>query len=103
LSRRCRESNQYDRIHYLLIGVPICWTSKAQKGVALSSSEEEYVAMPEAVNDIIFIFYLQRCMGIIVKLPIMVITDNIGTIFMAENASSGVRTRHINSRHHFTR
>ena len=29
--------------------------------------------------------------------------DNIGLIFMAENASSGVRTRHIDTRYHFVR
>ena len=28
-------------------------------------------------------------------------TDNIGAIFMAENSSSGVRARHINTRNHF--
>jgi hypothetical protein len=30
-------------------------------------------------------------------------TDNIGAIFMAEKASSGVRTRHIDTRYHFIR
>jgi sugar/nucleoside kinase (ribokinase family) len=40
-------------------------------------------------------------MGIPVKLPMMLRTDNIGSMFMAENASSGVRTRHIDTRNHF--
>ena len=35
--------------------------------------------------------------GISVKLPIIVRIDNIGAVFMAENASSGVRTRHIDA------
>jgi hypothetical protein len=35
-----------------LLGVPICWRSKAQKGVTLSSSEAKYVAMSEVVKDI---------------------------------------------------
>jgi hypothetical protein len=30
-------------------------------------------------------------------------THNIGAIFMAENPSSGVRTRHIDTRYHFIR
>jgi sugar/nucleoside kinase (ribokinase family) len=42
-------------------------------------------------------------MGIPVKLTIMVRTDNIGAIFMEENASCGVRTRHIDTRYHFIR
>jgi hypothetical protein len=35
-----------------LLGVPICWRSKGQKGVTLSSSEVEYVAISEAVKEI---------------------------------------------------
>jgi hypothetical protein len=33
-------------------------------------------------------------------LPIMVRTDNTGAMFMAVNVSSGIRTRHIDSRYH---
>jgi hypothetical protein len=39
-----------------LLGVPIFWRSKAQKGVTLSSSEAEYVAMSEAVKEIRYSF-----------------------------------------------
>jgi hypothetical protein len=42
-------------------------------------------------------------MGITVKLTIMVRTDNIGAMFMAGNASSGVKTRYIDTRYHFIR
>jgi hypothetical protein len=86
-----------------LLGVPICWRSKGQNGT-LSSSEAEYMAMSEAVKEIRFIFYLLRDVGIPVKLPIMVRNDNIGAMFMAEkNASSDIRTRHIDTRYHFIR
>jgi hypothetical protein len=84
-----------------LLGVPICWRSKAQKGVTLSSSDAEYVAMSEAVKEIRFIFFLLRSMFIKVNLPIMVRWDNVGAIFMAENLSSGVCTRHVDTRYHF--
>jgi hypothetical protein len=40
-------------------------------------------------------------MGIPVKFPMMVRTFNIGPMFMAENANSGVRTRHIDTTYHF--
>jgi hypothetical protein len=75
-----------------LLGVPICWRSKAQKGITLSSSKAEYVAMSEAVKEIRFIFYLLRSMFIEVKLLIIERCDNVGAIFMAENLSSGVCT-----------
>jgi hypothetical protein len=37
------------------------------------------------------------------KLPIVVRCDNVGAIFMAENSSSGVGTRHVDTRYHFIR
>jgi hypothetical protein len=83
------------------LGVPICWRSKGQKGVTLSSIEAEYVGMSEAVKEIRFVYYLLKSLGILVNLPIVVRLDNIGAIFMAENASSGVYTRHIDTRNHF--
>jgi hypothetical protein len=84
-----------------LLGVPICWRSKGQKGVTLSSSEAEYVAISEAVKEIRFIYYLLESIGMTVKLPIDVRCNNVGAIFMAENSSSGVQTRHVDTRYHF--
>jgi hypothetical protein len=69
----------------------------------LSSSEAEFVAMSEAVKEIRFIYYLLSGMGIDVKIPIIVRSDDVGAIFMAENSSSGVRTRHIDTRYHCSR
>jgi hypothetical protein len=86
-----------------LINVPVCWRSKAQRGVTLSSSEAKYVAMSEAVKEIKFIYYFLREIGIEVNLPITVKTDNVGTMFMVQSASSGVRTRHIDTRYHYVR
>jgi hypothetical protein len=36
-------------------------------------------------------------------LPIIAKTNNDGAMFMAQNSSSGVRTRHVNTRYHFVR
>jgi hypothetical protein len=49
-----------------LLGVPICWRSKAQKEPTLSSHEAKYVAMLEAVKTIWLIFYMLRSMSIAV-------------------------------------
>jgi hypothetical protein len=81
-----------------LMNVPVCWRSKAQRGVTLSSSEAEYVAISEAVKEIKFIYYLLQGIGINIELPIIVKTDNIGAMFMAQNSSSGVRTRHVDTK-----
>jgi hypothetical protein len=68
-----------------LMNVPVCWQSKSQKGVTLSSTEAEYVAMSEAVKEVKFIYYLLRDIGIDVNSPIIVKTDNIGAMFMASD------------------
>jgi hypothetical protein len=83
------------------MNVPGCWRSKAQRGVTLSSSEADYVAISEAVKEIKFIYYLMKEIGIEVNLPITVKTGNNGTMFMAQNVSSGIMTRHIDTRYHY--
>jgi hypothetical protein len=77
------------------MNVPVCWRSKAQRGMTLSSSKAEYVAISEAVKEIKFIYYSLREIGIEVNLPITVKTDNIGTMFMAQNVLSGVTLIHV--------
>jgi hypothetical protein len=74
------------------MNVPVCWRSKSQRGVTLSSNKAEYFAISEAAKEIKFIYYLLREIGIKVNLPITVKTDNVGAMFMAQNASSGLRT-----------
>jgi hypothetical protein len=48
-------------------------------------------------------YYILKDMNIPVKLPILVRSDFIGTMFMAEKASSRVRTSDINTWYHFIR
>jgi hypothetical protein len=85
------------------MNVPVCWSSKAQRGVTLSIIKAEYVAISDAVKEIKFIYYLLREIGIEVNLPTKVKTDNVGAMFMAQNASSVIRTRHIDTRYHYVR
>jgi hypothetical protein len=87
-------------INYLLI-VPICWRSKSQKRVTLLSIEAKYVTISEAVKELKFIYYLLSDLHIKVKLPIMVKTDNIGTISMSENTLIGFRTWQVDTSYHF--
>ena len=85
------------------MNVPICWRSRGQKGVTLSTTEAEYVACSEVVKELLFIVYLLRHMKIEVELPIRVNVDNIGAIFLAENQNSSDRTKHVDIRYHFIR
>jgi hypothetical protein len=86
-----------------LMGAPISWKSKAQRGVTLSSSEAEFVALSEAAKETKFVVQVLISMGIPVRLPVICWVDNIGAIFMAENVSTSQRTKHIDTRYHFVR
>ena len=86
-----------------LNNVLICWRSKAQQAVALSSSEAEFYACSEAVREIPFIVQILIFLGIPVQLPVQVKVDNIGAIFMTGNSTSSSRTRHIDTRHFYVK
>jgi hypothetical protein len=86
-----------------LLGVPIVWKSKLQRTVSLSSSEAEYYALSEAVKEIKFVVQILMSIGMKVEMPIQVLVDNIGAIFMSENVSATSRTKHIDTRYHFVR
>jgi hypothetical protein len=82
---------------YLFIGAP------SLRKVSPYCTEAEYLTFSEAVKEVKFIYYLLCDFHIKVNLPIIIKTDNIGAIFMAENSSTGVRTRHVDTRYHFIR
>ena len=86
-----------------LLNVPILWRSKAQRSVTLSSAEAEYIALSEAAKEIKFVYQLLISMDIKVTLPLVVRVDNVGAIFMSENASTSGRTHHVDIRYHYVR
>jgi ribosomal protein L24 len=86
-----------------LMGVPISWKSKGQRGVVLSTTEAEYVAISETVREIKFIIQILESMALIIEYPVIVHVDNVGAIFLANNRTTGERTKHVDIRHHFVR
>jgi hypothetical protein len=89
-----------------LLSVPICWQSKSQRSVSLSSSEAEFISLSEGAIETKFIVQVLITMGIDVKLPVIVHVDNVGAIFMAENVTTIGHTKHrifsTNSCNHVT-
>ncbi len=84
-----------------LCGVPICWRSKSQKTVSLSSTEAEWIALSEAAKDVRFVVQLVESMGIEVKRPVKIRVDNVGAIFMSNNITTTGRTKHVDVRTKF--
>jgi hypothetical protein len=84
-------------------GAPISWKSKSGKSVTLSSTEAEYYASSEAAKELVFVHNLIKSMGIKLQLPTILHVDNTGAIYLANNYSTGPRTKHIDIRTHFIR
>ena len=86
-----------------LHGVPLCWRSKAQRSVTLSSTEAEWVSLSEAVKDIVFVLNICESISIDVELPVTVRVDNVGAIFMSNNVTTTSGTRHVDIRTKFVK
>ena len=86
-----------------LCGAAISWRSKGQKSVTLSSTEAEYMAVSELATEILYVAGILKFLGIPIEYPIIVNVDNIGAVYLAKNATTGNRTKHIDTRYHFVR
>lgn len=84
-------------------GALVSWKSKGQRGVTLSSTEAEYVALSELCCEIMFVKMVIESIGCQVITPIRVQIDNIGAMFLASNTTTGKRTKHIDVRYHFVK
>jgi hypothetical protein len=86
-----------------LRGAPISWRSKSQRTVAQSSTEAEYMAMSDTVQEMMFIKQVLESIGETVELPMKLFVDNHGALFLVQNKSTTGRTKHMDVRHHYMR
>ncbi len=91
-------------------GCPVCWASKLQSQVALSTTEAEYIAMSMALIDVISVMDLiaeikDRGFQVICTQPFVyckVFEDNSGALELACLPKLHPKTKHINvCYHHF--
>ena len=85
-----------------LAGGLISWTSRAQKTVALSSTEAEYMAISDCSRQVVWIHTLLGELGFRLK-AIPICGDNQGAIFIASNPVTEKRSKHIDIRFHYIR
>ena len=85
-------------------GACVCWFSRTQKCVTLSTSEAEYVALGDAVKELLFSGQVWRFMipgkGML-RFPVF--EDNQGALQLSKNPVSNSNSKHIDVRHHFLR
>ena len=87
-----------------LNGNLISYKCKLQPGVpSQSSSEAEYRALSDALNEVIWIVMVLREIGIQVQTPIEFMEDNQATIKLGQNKMASARSKHIELRHHVIR
>ena len=85
-----------------LANATISWTSHAQKTVATSSTEAEYMALSDCSRQAMWLKHLFAELGIpIVTIPIC--TDNNGAIFIGSNPIQERRVKHMDVRYHYIR
>ena len=76
------------------------WRSHAQKTVALSSTEAEYMAISDCSRQVIWIKTLIKELGIKIK-SILIYGDNQGSIFIVSDAVQESCTKHIDIHYHY--
>ena len=85
-------------------GACLCWFSRTKKCVTLSTSEAEYVALGNAVKELLFLRQVWRFMIPGKGMPrFPVFEDNQGALQLSKNPVSNSNPKHIDVRHHFLR
>jgi hypothetical protein len=85
-----------------LAGAIFSWNSRAQKTVALSSTEAEYMSLSDTSRQLIWLKNLMKELGIELS-PIPLFGDNQGSIFLSSNPVQEKRIKHMDLRYHFIR
>jgi hypothetical protein len=80
--------------HLKLADGIISWQSRAQKTIALSATEAEYMALSNCSRQVVWIQNIFTELGFPVQ-PTQICTDNEGGIFIASNPVQERRTKHI--------
>jgi hypothetical protein len=86
----------------MLAGAAVSWSSRAQKTIALSSTEAEYMSLSDTCQQLIWINSIFKELRYNIK-SIPLCGDNQGAIFIASNAVQEKRSKHIDIRYHYIR
>jgi hypothetical protein len=84
----------------LLGNAAVSWNSRAQKSIALSSTEAEYMSLSDACRQLVWIHFLLSEIQISIHY-IPLCRDNQGSIFIASNAVQEKQTKHIDICYHY--
>lgn len=86
-----------------MAGGAICWVSRKQKIVALSSTDSEYMTLSDSSRQLAWLRSFEEEIGYALTAPTPLCSDNQGSIFLTVNPAHDRRTKHIDVRYHFIR
>ena len=73
----------------------ICWSSRKQQTVALSSTEVQYMSISFAAQECVYLLSLVQILSLDLDGPVLLHGDNQGAIKLAQNAITHSRNKHI--------
>ena len=85
-------------------GACVCWFSRTQKCVTLLTSEADYVALGDAVEELLFLRQVWRFMLSGKGMPCFpIFEDNQGAVQLSQKPVSNSNLKHIDDHHHCLR
>jgi hypothetical protein len=81
-------------------GSAVCWASKQQRTVALSTAEAEYYALGDLARDVVWFRQLASDLGVTITDPTLLNEDSRSAIKWASDSASWSKTRHIAVQYH---
>jgi hypothetical protein len=88
---------------YLLNGAPVCWSSKLQTVVALSTCKAEYTALADAAREAVWLREILNFLGQDIGGDLQLLCDNEAAVCLATGLALSSKTKHIAVRSHFIR
>jgi len=89
----------------MINGAAVAWASKKQPGVALSSTEAEYIALTQGVKESLWLGGLLQDLGALNhQHQVQILNcDNQGAMALTKNPAYHALTKHIDIQFHFIR
>jgi hypothetical protein len=84
-----------------LFGGPISWQSRKQPTVAMSTMDAEYMALSDAIRELLSRMYYITELGISLIQPTILYSDIQAAIALADGQGDYRRAKHIDIRYHF--
>jgi hypothetical protein len=88
---------------FLLNGSAVCWSSRKQSIVALSSTEAEYVAATSSACHCVWLKGMLEELSLLKGTCVDILCDNSSAIKLSRNPVMHRRTKHIDVRFHYLR